>query len=208
VPLAHPALQELYGRSYIDTYHGTGLNQSTATFGDRSGRRWSVRNYAKLSVAQSWQPPHLQKAWVYYGLFPNAVITFTPESVQFYQEIPLSPGQTRITGRLYRRADETRKLRAARYLARRIDRETSAEDQQLSIWSNEAMKSSAFDCFHLSDLEYGVRLHHDMLRGLLPVMTQNHAPTESEIAALNAKMLDQSTASNLKLTQTSGGTTQ
>ena len=42
-----------------------------------------------------------------------------------------------------------------------IDRDTSAEDRQLSIWSNESMKSHAFDGFHLSDLEYGLRRHHD-----------------------------------------------
>ena len=121
VPLAHPALQELYGRSYTDTYHGQGLTQSNATFGDRPGRRWSVRNYVKLSPRQDW---HLQKAWGYYGLFPNTVITFTPEAVMFYQDIPMSPKRTRVTGRAYSRPDETRHMRAARYLALRIDRET------------------------------------------------------------------------------------
>ena len=67
--------------------------------------------------------------------------------------------------------------------------ETSAEDQQLSIWSNESMKSSAFDGFHLSDLEYGVRLHHDMLRGLLPVMLFDEAPSEAGMQAANTECL-------------------
>ena len=208
VPLAHPALQELYGRSYRDTYHGNGLNQSSASFGDRPGRRWSVRNYVKVSAPQVWQPAHLQRAWVYYGLFPNTVITFTPEAVQFYQDIPISPTQTRVTGRLYRRADETRQMRAARYLAMRIDRETSAEDQQLSIWSNESMKSSAFDGFHLSDLEYGVRLHHDRLRGLLPVMTLDRAPPESDIRAMNAEMREQRKFPAANSTNQTGGMTR
>ena len=39
----------------------------------------------------------------------------------------------------------------------RIDRETGREDVQLTIWSNESMKSTAFDGFHLSDLELGVK---------------------------------------------------
>ena len=46
------------------------------------------------------------------------------------------------------------------------------------------MKSSAFDGFHLSDLEYGVRLHHDMLRLALPVMTLEEPPAEKEMAPL------------------------
>jgi hypothetical protein len=74
----------------------------------------------------------------------------------------------------------------------RIDRDTSAEDQQLSIWSNESMRSSAFESFHLSDLEWGLRRHHDDLRALIPVMTLDQAPPEDRIAALNQAMMDAS----------------
>ena len=117
------------------------------------------------------------------------MFTVTPEAIQFYQEIPIGPDMTRVTGRLYRRPNETREQRVARYLAYRIDRETSAEDQQLSIWSNESMKSTAFEGFHLSELEYGVRRHHDGLRGLLPVMTLPNPPPETQIALINKEML-------------------
>lgn len=189
VALAHPALQDLYGRSYRDIFHPDGLSQANAVFGDRPGRRWSVKNYVKISPVQDWLPKRLQRAWNYYGLFPNAVFIFTPETVQFYHEIPVSATETRITGSLYRQPQEPRDVRVARYLAYRIDRETSGEDQQLTIWSNESMKSSAFDDFHLSDLEYGVRRHHDCLRKLLPVMNCQAAPAEADIAEMNKKLL-------------------
>ena len=189
VALAHPALQDLYGRSYHDIFHAGDLAQSNAIYGDRPGRRWSVRNYVNISPKQDWLPKRLQRAWNYYGLFPNAVFIFTPEAISFYQEIPISAQETRITGSLYRQPHETREIRAARYLAYRIDRETSLEDQQLTIWSNESMKSSAFDGFHLSDLEYGVRRHHDGLRKRLPIMQQEVAPAEGEICAINEKLL-------------------
>ena len=71
----------------------------------------------------------------------------------------------------------------ARYLARRIDRETYLEDIQLSIWSNESMKSSAFEDFHLSDLEYGVKSHHDHIRAILPVANLRNRPGEDQVAA-------------------------
>ena len=70
------------------------------------------------------------------------------------------------------------------------------------------MKSSAFDGFHLSDLEYGVRLHHDMLRGILPVMTRDVAPAETDVAVQNAEMLNQRLLLTTDITQNSGGTTQ
>ena len=82
-----------------------------------------------------------------------------------------------------------RQQRLARYLAARIDRDTSAEDQQLTIWSNESMKSSAFEGFHLSDNEYGLRLHHDRLRRFLPVALQELPPDETEMQARNTERL-------------------
>lgn len=191
VPMAHPALQDLYGRDYRDHYLPQGLHVSVGRFGDTPGRRWSVRHYLQHAPKQQWLPERLRTTWTYYGLFPNIVFAFTPESVQFYHDIPLAPGRTRLTGKLYRRPDEDRRQRLARYLAMRIDRDTSAEDQQLSIWSNESMLSSAFDGFHLSDQEWGLRRHHDGLRKLVPVMREEEAPPEEEIAGRNDELICQ-----------------
>jgi phenylpropionate dioxygenase-like ring-hydroxylating dioxygenase large terminal subunit len=187
VALAHPGLQDLYGRTYRDLYLDNGLSISIGWYGDVPGKLWSVRNYAKVSPPRMDLPSHLQRAWTYYGLFPNQVFSITPEGVQFYHDIPLDEGTTRLTGRSYRWPNETREQRLARYLAYRIDRDTSVEDRQLSIWSNESMKSDAFEGFHLSDLEYGLRRHHDALRRLLPVMELAEAPPEAEVAARNAE---------------------
>jgi phenylpropionate dioxygenase-like ring-hydroxylating dioxygenase large terminal subunit len=188
VPLAHPGLQDLYGRTYRDNYLENGLSMSIGWFGDVPGKGWSVRHYAKISPPRPDLPAHLQRAWSYYGLFPNQVFSITPDGLQFYHELPLSADMTRLTGRVYRWSNETRERRLARYLAYRVDRETSAEDQQLSIWSNESMKSDAFEGFHLSDLEYGLRRHHDGLRRVLPVMTLDKAPPEDQIARVNKEM--------------------
>ena len=189
VAMAHPALQDLYGRHYRDLTYPGGQSHSIGEFGDTPGRRWSVRRYLSIAPVQDWLPPHLRRSWTYYGVFPNAVFAFTPESIQFYQDLPLTPGKTRLTGRIYRQPHEGRAMRAARYLAYRIDRDTSKEDQQLSIWSNESMQSKAFENFHLSDLEYGVRRHHDALRALIPVLTLPAAPPEGEMAARNAELI-------------------
>ncbi|MCB2122656.1 MAG: aromatic ring-hydroxylating dioxygenase subunit alpha, partial [Rhodobacteraceae bacterium] len=124
----------------------------------------------------------------YFGVFPSGVITFTPESANFYHELPVAPGRTLMRSRTYRRAEESRQARVARYLAARIDRETSKEDQMLSIWSNESMKSSAFEDFHLSDLEFGVKVHHDQLRRVLPVTRLPDAPPEDRIEATNENL--------------------
>lgn len=189
VAMAHPALQDLYGTTYYDEPFVKGVSRSFATYDPGAGRRWSVRHYVRLSPQQQRLPVHLRRAWIYYGLFPNAVIAVTPELAQFYQEYPLSTGETVLRGAIYRYADEDRRQKAARYLAMRIDRDTTAEDVQLTIWSNESMRSRAFENFFLSDLEYGVRTHHDHLRALLPVLDLESAPEEKDMASRNAALL-------------------
>ena len=194
VPLAHPALQDLYGDAYEDYYMSDGLHVSVGEFGAREGRRWSVRHYLKATRNRDSLPDHLHNKWTYYGLFPNTVFAVTPEAIQFYHDLPLDHGHTLLTGRTYRNPHETRQERLARYLAARIDRDTSAEDQQLSIWSNESMKSSAFEGFHLSDLEWGLRRHHDRLRRFLPVLTLNSPPSEQELERINKELLSENPA--------------
>jgi phenylpropionate dioxygenase-like ring-hydroxylating dioxygenase large terminal subunit len=188
VAMAHPALQDLYGSTYYDEPFVNGICRSFATYNPHAGRRWSVRQYVKISERPEHLPERLRQAWIYYGMFPNAVIAVTPETVQFYQEFPISTGRTLLRGGVYRYANETRRGRLARYLAMRIDRDTMAEDVQLTIWSNEAMASKNFSSFYLSDLEYGVRTHHDHLRAVLPVMTLENPPQEAEIAEVNRSM--------------------
>ena len=190
VAMAHPALQDLYGQTYYDEPLIDGVNRSVGIANPSGGRRWSVRHYTKLTQAPDFLPEPYHKAWIYWGLFPNAVIVATPETVQFYHEFPMSVDSTQLRGQVYRHKDETREQRAARYLTMRIDRDTLEEDVQLTIWSNESMKSEAFQGFYLSDLEYGVKTHHDAVRALLPVTTVEKAPAEDQVAAVNAALLE------------------
>ncbi|MGR3679354.1 MAG: aromatic ring-hydroxylating oxygenase subunit alpha [Paracoccaceae bacterium] len=190
VALAHPALQDLYGTTYVDEPYVDGVSYSDGRFTPTKGRRWAVRNYKKFSKPQSHLPEELHKTWRYFGIFPNAVIATTPETILFYQEFPISTGKSILRSATYRNPVEDRQQKAARYLAARIDRETVEEDIQLTIWSNESMASDSFEGFYLSDLEYGVRTHHDHLRKILPIYNFDEAPKEDEVASLNASMSD------------------
>ncbi|MEE2621337.1 MAG: aromatic ring-hydroxylating dioxygenase subunit alpha, partial [Pseudomonadota bacterium] len=77
----------------------------------------------------------------------------------------------------------------ARYLSSRIDRDTAKEDQMLVKWSTEAVKSSAFNGFCLSDLEYGVKTYHDHLRKIIPVVNLNSEPIDYSLNEYNNKLL-------------------
>ena len=189
VAMAHPALQDLYGAGYYDEPLVNGVNRSHGAYNAGRGRRWSVKAYRKIAPAASHLPEDQRKAWVYFGMFPNSVFVFMPESVQFYQEFPINVNETVIRGATYRHVAETRAQRAARYLRQRIERDTTTEDMRLTIWSNEALESDDFEGFYLSDLEYGLKAHHDQLRKLVPLATVRDRPDERDVAALNEAML-------------------
>jgi len=78
-------------------------------------------------------------------------------------------------------------MRLARKLSMRIDLLTAEEDKMLTVWSQEAIQSSAFDGIILSDLETGVRGYHDQLRQVLPVTGLAHSPAPGTVNRVNAE---------------------
>ena len=186
---AHPGLHQLYGNGYFDEPYANGTSRSVGTFNEAYGHRWSVRKYREILPEADHLPPHQRRQWIYFGMFPNFVLGLYPDSVIYYQEVPQSATQTVQRGMCYRRREESREMKAARYLSGRIDRDTAGEDQMLMIWSCEATKSSAYDGVIFSDLEYGVKTYHDHLRQLLPVLAQPVPPESGHMARVNDALL-------------------
>ena len=189
VPIAHPSLQDLYGRSYIDEAHHFGTSRSFAPFNEGESWQGSVRHYKKILPKVAHLPQPNQRAWLYIGLFPNTVLMLYPDQVGFYQEFPLGVGRTLQRNAAYGLPDQSREMKLARYLPRRIDRVTSREDTQLIIWSWESMQSSGFAGMILSDLEAGVRSYHDQLRTLIPVFNLEDEPAPGAVETINATLM-------------------
>ena len=189
VPMAHPGLHDLYGKHYNDEPFQNGISRSRGRFNESNGERWSVRHYRAILPEVSWLDPQYRNQWIYHSLFPNTVITFKPDGVSFYQEFPIGQRRSQLRGRCYGLPDERREMRLARYLSSRIDRDTGVEDVNLTIWSDEATQSSAYDGIILSDLERTVRSHHDALRAFFPVLNLEKAPAAGTLAERNAEML-------------------
>jgi len=191
---AHPGLHQLYGDGYFDEPYANGTSRSVGTFNEAYGHRWSVRKYREILPEAENLPLHQRRQWIYFGMFPNFVLGLYPDSVIYYQEVPQSATQMVQRGMCYRRREESREMKAARYLSGRIDRDTAEEDQMLMVWSCEATKSSAYDGVIFSDLEYGVKTYHDHLRRLLPVMGQPAPPEPGQMAQVNDALLGKGTA--------------
>lgn len=190
---AHPGLHDLYGQQYHDEPYIDGSSRSLGTFNEGPSKLWSTRNYRKFLPKMDHLPELHQNSWLYIGMFPNLVFGFYPGSMIYYQEIPISATHTQQRGAGFRYKTETREMRAARWLAERIDNDTAKEDQMLTIWACEATKSSAYDGIILSDLEYGLKTFHDNLRTIMPVLNDKTPPPAGTLAARNADLLKATT---------------
>ena len=191
VPVAHPALHELYGRDYCDSYLGK-IPMSTGVVDDYPARSWSVARYKSLLPRQAHLPEENQRLWLYFGLFPNTVIYFYPEKAGFYMSLPQGAATTRVISREYRLPGENRELAAVRYLSGRIDQITAREDHDLVRWLQEAAHTSVFPLNNLSDLEDGVLQFHQQLKALVPLMSLEASPAPGTLADVNTTLLNSS----------------
>jgi len=189
VPIAHPALHDLYGQQYKDGRPHAGVSRSEGRITGAAPRFWSVRNYVKHRPDMAHLPEESKSRWVYLGMFPNLVIMLYPDLVGYYQELPVEVGKTVQRMAYYAPPDDRREAKVARYLAHRIDRVTGAEDAQLIKWSWESMQSSGFSNVILSDLEAGVRDYHDTLRAAIPVAALVNEPAKGQVETINQTLL-------------------
>jgi|TARA_B100001123_G_scaffold195639_1_gene222885 phenylpropionate dioxygenase-like ring-hydroxylating dioxygenase large terminal subunit len=187
VAAAHPALQELYGRTYQDSLIGD-IPFSSGIVDDHPARNWSVARYKSLLPQQSHLPEKNRRLWLYFGIFPNAVIYFYPEKAGFYMSLPAGPESTRVLSREYALPGAGRDQEVSRYLSARIDRVTYQEDLALVHWLQEAAHTSVFPMNNLSDLEIGVLEFHQRLKAQIPSMSLVEEPAPGSLARVNADM--------------------
>lgn len=198
VPIAHPSLMDLYGRTYRDEVLENGVSRSYGTFdGDYDGRGWSVRHYKRILPEATHLPESHRRAWVSFSMFSGTALQLFPEMIDFYQFVPLTTRKSFVWGAAFALPDDRREARLARYLNKRINDITTEEDARLIRWSWEGMRSSAFDDFLLSDLELGVRHFHDSLREAIPVLNLPEPPPPGTVAQVNAAMGGESYRANV-----------
>ncbi|GJL82958.1 MAG: hypothetical protein DHS20C01_25920 [marine bacterium B5-7] len=189
VPMAHPSLQQLYGKSYKDL-EVDGVVYSTGIVDDQPARLWSVSNYKKILPRFDHLPDEHQRLWLYVGVFPNMVFAIYPDSVEFYMTLPLSVDRTAMIGASYVLTDERREVRVTRYLNDRINMLTDKEDRNLCKWLQEGVRSSVFPINMLSELEHGVLGFHRRIKERIPVARLADEPAPGTLKQVNDLMLD------------------
>ena len=191
IPTGHPGLRRLFGERVEDEHWESGASRASLTLRDAPSPVWSERLYQALLPDDDRLPQSARRSWIYYGLFPRAVINLTPDLVCWYQFLPLGPERCLAVGQALALEDGRREMRAARYLNLRINRRVGEEDMALCRAVDAGVRSSGYRGGYLSDLESGVRAHQAHIRALIPVSRRGAPPAPGTLAALNAEMLAQ-----------------
>ncbi|HEU4705546.1 MAG TPA: RHO alpha subunit C-terminal catalytic domain-containing protein, partial [Sphingomicrobium sp.] len=167
IPVGHPGLTRLFGRNYriearehVDRMEGDLIEKKSANPAEAL--------YQRLLPDAGHLPASHKRKWLYYKLFPNVAFDIYPDQVDFMQFLPVSATETVIREISYALPDETRAMKAARYLNWRINRRVNAEDTQLIARVQAGMESPAYVPGPLGTSEVCLRSFARKLRRLVP----------------------------------------
>ena len=167
IPVAHPGLTRLFGRSYrIEAQ--TWVDKMSGELRETPGSSWSERLYLKYLPNVPHLPPERQRLWTYFKLWPNVAFDIYPDQIDFMQFLPISATQTLIREIAYVHPDSRREMRAARYLNWRINRQVNLEDKALIERVQQGMGSSSYTVGPLGDNEVCLRSFARRMRQLIP----------------------------------------
>jgi carnitine monooxygenase subunit len=175
IPVAHPGLTRLFGRSY-GVEAQTHADKMWGYLVDRESQNLSERMYQKYLPSVAHLPEDRQRLWTYVKLWPNIAFDIYPDQVDFMQFLPVSPTETLIREISYAIPDERREMRIARYLNWRINRQVNAEDTVLISRVQEGMMSPSYTVGPLGTSEVCLRNFSRKLRELIPEARLHHAP--------------------------------
>ncbi len=180
-PTGHRGLSALMEKDYDREVVPSGATRLSHRMKEKPQRRWSAGHYQKLLPACEHLPEALRRRWTYVTLFPCVHFDIYADKMDFFQMLPAGPGRCLLRGRSYALPDESREMRAARYLSARINRDVQNEDNALTLSVQGGLRSGGYDVGLLSDKEVLLKGFHDWVRAQLPANAfertgKRHAP--------------------------------
>lgn len=167
IPVAHPGLTRLLGRSYR-LESTPWVDRMVGEIVERPSSNWSERHYQRLLPERADLPPEARRRWLYLKLWPNAAFEIYPDQVDFMQWLPTGPSTAVIREIAYALPDESRGMRAARWLNWRINRQVNAEDTVLIGRVQQGMESGLYQPGPLGASETALRAFAGRMRARIP----------------------------------------
>jgi phenylpropionate dioxygenase-like ring-hydroxylating dioxygenase large terminal subunit len=169
IAVAHPGLTRLFGGDYrIEA--GEHVDRMSGELVERPSSNLSERAYQQLL------PKEAGRTWLYFKLWPNTAFDLYPDQVDFMHFVPVSPTETLIREISYALPDQTREMKAARYLNWRINRRVNAEDTALIRRVQQGMGSRTYRPGPLGRSEVCLRSFAGKMRAIIPQAREDSPP--------------------------------
>lgn len=175
IPVAHPGLSRLFGKSYAIEAQPYVDKMSGLLVDKPSPDRWE-RFYQTYVPRAAHLPDANQRLWLYYKLWPNIAFDLYPDQVDFMQWLPISPTQSVLRMMAFALPDERREMKLARYANDRINRHVNAEDTWLITRVQAGMASQSFTVGPIGRSEVCLRSFAAKLRNAIPEARLHYAP--------------------------------
>jgi phenylpropionate dioxygenase-like ring-hydroxylating dioxygenase large terminal subunit len=180
IRVAHDGLHGLLGDSYrltIDNdVHKIYSELKTGKMASRSNNA-----YCTLLPHVDHLPAERQRMWTYYKMWPGLMFDVYPDQVDFMQFIPLTPTSCILRESAYALPDNRRKMKAARYLNGRINRNVNSEDKGLIERVQAGMGSMTFKQGPLGKSEICLRHFAKQMRDTVPIARAREKPASKKI---------------------------
>jgi carnitine monooxygenase subunit len=175
IPVGHPGLTRLFARNYkIEAKDH--VDRMEGDLVEKISENPSERAYQNLLPKADHLPATHRRKWLYYKLFPNVAFDIYPDQVDFMQFLPVSATETVIREISYALPDDSREMRAVRYLNWRINRKVNAEDTELITRVQRGMQSPTYVAGPLGTSEVCLRSFATKLRRLIPEARLDSSP--------------------------------
>ncbi|MBP5855721.1 aromatic ring-hydroxylating dioxygenase subunit alpha [Marivibrio halodurans] len=189
IPMGHPGYHRMLDSGMGGFGNSFGIGGSVSRHKDRPSPNWVERMYQDLAPkVLTHLPEEKRSTWQFFSMLPNHGIDVYPDSMDFFQILPLGQGRCQVRLGLYGQADDRREMRVLRYLNDRINRMVLAEDRWLSERVQKGLRSHGYNPGPLSIYEDGVKELHDRVRAACPVTTLTVAPAPGTVAARDAEL--------------------
>jgi len=175
IPVAHPGLTRLFGRSYSIEAQAH-VDKMSGYLADRPSANPSERFYQAHLPRADHLPDANQKLWLYYKLWPNIAFDIYPDQVDFMQWFPVTPTSSILREVAYALPDDRREMKLVRYANWRINRMVSAEDGWLITRVQQGMASKSYTVGPLGDSEVCLRSFAAKIRRLIPEARLHRPP--------------------------------
>lgn len=190
VMMGHPGLNRMFGLQpmNMDTLD-TGISCTISQFKEQYSPVWTERTYQqRIGDMATHLPEERRRAWAFYTMQPNLGLDLYPDSIDFFQILPVGPERCVARYCVYALPDDRPEMHKLRKLNMRISGKVMEEDDALCRRVSDGVHSSAYEPGPLSKYEDTLKQFHDLIRAELPVVDLPHKPHGRPLAEVNDEM--------------------